>query len=64
MPSDLTLVLIAAPGSGASHRRCRYPGDARSPHGKLGEVAHVCGALAPSEAWEARIQTSASVSER
>lgn len=63
MPSDLTLVLIAAPGSrhlsetvvGKALRAIRAP--------RFGNCGACVRWLSPGEAWEARIATTASVAE-
>jgi phosphoserine phosphatase len=63
MLSDLTLVLIAAPGSGNLSETIvtKALRAARSCHGGRGGAC--VRWLSPSEAWDARIETAASVSD-
>lgn len=63
MLSDLTLVLIAAPGSGNLSETivAKALRAARSCHGGRGGAC--VRWLSPSEAWDARIETAASVSD-
>jgi phosphoserine phosphatase len=63
MPSDLTLVLIAAPESGNLSETivAKALRAARACHGGRGGAC--VRWLSPSEAWDARIETSASVAD-